>query len=600
MFQDQKRKRNGGQILLITVLMLSFVLTAVVFGVASSVVQEYQNSRDLSVSKQAYYASESGVEDAIYRLAFGKNILSSTQLIVNGATAETDIVDIGGGIKTVESVGATNELSRKVSASIQTSTVGAAFSYGIQVGSNGVTMENGAGVYGNVYSNGNITGAGMNASFISGSAVAANSLSMAIDESNTVQDNPVHQIIFGDAAATQDLAQSFTMGTTGPLAKIALYIKRTSSAPGALTPRLMSDNAGTPGTQIATGSMGGVGTNFAWVDATFSTKPELINGTKYWIVLDGSTGSATRKYTIQSNTNIYADGEAKSGTYNSTWNAVSMDTFFKVYVGGTTGTISGVGIGYDENHDLYAGGSGEAWAHTVNNSQLKSSLYCKTGSGNRNSSGNPISCNTSKNDPLPQPFSISQAQVDQWKTEADDGTPVSGDHELSGTISIGPEIYTGNITTAVGTIITITGTVWIQGTFEPKNQTQIRLDPGYGAASGIMIIDGASDLSQGVTFSGSGTAGSFMLLYSTSDCPNGALCGGDNAIYVANNVGGVLLNAPNGTIYFKNGSRATEATASKIYLQQNAKITYDTGLLNAFFTSGPGGTFQLTSWQEVK
>jgi hypothetical protein len=440
----------------------------------------------------------------------------------------------------------------------------------------------------------------MNSSFISGSAVAANSPSMAIDESNTAQDSPVHEIIFGDAAATQDLAQSFTMGTTGPLAKIALYIKRTNTAPGALTPRLMNDNAGAPGTQIASGSMGSVGTNFAWVDATFSTNPELIKDTKYWIALDGSTGSASRKYTIQSNTNVYTDGEAKTGTYNSTWNANSRDAFFKVYVGGTTGVISGVGIGYDENHDIYADGIGEAWAHTVNNSQLKSTLYCKTGSGNKNSGGGSISCNTSKNDPLPQPFSISQSQVDQWKTEADDGTPVTGDHELSGTVSIGPEIYTGNITTAPGTIITITGTVWIQGTFEPKNGTQINLDPGYGAAGGVIVVDGASDLSQGVTFSGTGETGSFLLLYSSSDCPNGALCGGDNAIYVANNVGAVLLNAPNGTIYFKNGSRATEATASKIYLQQNAKITYDTGLLNAFFTSGPGGAYQLTSWQETK
>lgn len=74
----------------------------------------------------------------------------------------------------------------------------------------------------------------------------------------------------------------------------------------------------------------------------------------------------------------------------------------------------------------------------------------------------------------------------------------------------------------------------------------------------------------------------------------------EEVITVDNNALGVIYYAPQGRIRFSNNAGAKEATAYGITLDNNAVITYESGLANARFTSGPGGSFSVKSWREIE
>jgi len=579
-----------------------FISVSVILSFSVSTTRILNSTQNFLKSKQGYFTSESGAEDAMYRLSTGKNTPANIDISLNGTTASTQVSDIGSGEKEIVSIGDANGLVRKITTKLSVSAVGVSFNYGIQVGAGGFTMDNGSGICGNVYVNGSITGNGLSKSFITGTAIAANSISTQVDQSNTAHDSPVSSITFGKTSGTQDTAQSFTSATTSPLNKISVYIKKVST-PGNLTVRLLNDNAGAPGTQITSGTLlaSSVTTNYGWVDVTFSTNPELIKDSHYWLVLDGGT-SSSRYYLIEANTSGYAGGTAKIGQYGSSWNNTSpsgLDTFFKIYVGGMNGAISGVKVGVENANCVGYVGSGDIKAHTVTNSATAGTLYCQTGSGNEDDDGDPKSCNTSLPDPGPKEFAISEANINQWKEDAEAGVPIVGNYNFGTSQSVGPKKITGNVTTTNNITLTLTGTLWITGTFTPGNGTIITLDPAYGSNSGIIVVDGKIDISNLVNFT-SPNSDAFILLLTTSDCPNGAGCGGAPALNVSNNVGAVLLDARNGTLHFNNNSSAKEATGSRIELSPGAIVKYDSGLIDASFSSGPGGSFQVEKWRETQ
>lgn len=589
---------ESGQAMITAVVLLLFVSVAVMLGLGSTAIKDMQITENFVQSKQSYLVAESGVEDAAYRIKNGKQISAIETIGLNGATTTTAVADIGNE-REILSTGDDASSTRKVKTRLRLSTVGASFNYGIQVGAGGLSMNNNSGVYGNVYVNGSISGSGNGASesFVTGTAIAANTMALAADQ---VNDTPTTSpITFGDTSSTQDIAQSFQVSTTSALNKISVYLKKTST-PGNLTVRIMNDDAGVPGTEITNGTLDSTSVtgSYGWIDVTFSANPELIMGTTYWFVLDGGVSSpvSTKYYSTGANPNGYANGQAKIGTYNTTWNNTTpsgKDVNFKVYLGGLTSTINNVKIG--------TAGVGDARAHTVTGSTIQGSLYCQTGSGNNKA------CNTSQSDPVPQSYAISQGNIDQWKSDACDGSAlctITGDYAPVGDVSLGPKHITGNLVIPKDKTLTLTGTVWVEGTITVANgagtNTHVKLDPSYGSDSGVIVADGKVDISNNVDFQGSGTSGSFILLLTTNDCPNGATCSGSPAINVSNNVGAVLLDAPNGTLQFNNGSAATEATASRIELAGGATVTYNSGLVNANFSSGPSGSFNVTTWREVQ
>ena len=278
--------------------------------------------------------------------------------------------------------------------------------------------------------------------------------------------------------------------------------------------------------------------------------------------------------------------------------------FGNVYSGGdilgsngafVTGSVIASDYSTIDKVTIGVNGIGDAWANEVTDSNIANNLYCQSGSGNNKP------CNTSENDPEPQDFPISDNIINKWKADAELGGIITGNYQPTGSeSSLGPVKITGNLTIPVGHTLTLTGIVWVEGRIVVSNGAEIHLDSSFGSNSGVFLADKYIDLNNNIDFFGSGTEGSFILVLSTSDCPQSSFCNGNDAIEMGNNSNVVVLNAQNGTITLKNNAGANEVTAKKIILENNATITYEEGLANSSFITGPSGSWHVESWRETE
>lgn len=552
---------------------------SIIIGIISPTIREVRIVRGAVASRQSYFLSESGIEDAIYRIKTGRNISASEIITLNGVSSTTTITDVSSTEKQIDATGNASLSQRKTRTTIKRG-AGIAFNYGLQSGNGGVVLGPTAGIIGNLYSNGNVIGG--NNSYITGSAVAANSSSLIADQVNGTPIPPSTSITFG-RLGTQDVAQSFQVNASAPLNKVQLYLRKTGT-PSNMTVRIVNDLAGAPGaTVLATGTLSAssVSTSYGWVDVIFDLNPVLSTGVTYWVVLSPSGTSVLNNYTIGTNT-AYANGHSDTGQYPGLWISNTSDLYFQIYTGGVTSVINNVRIG-----TLLVG---DAYAHTVTDSTVAGNLYCQTGSGNNKA------CDTSRADPAPSTLPISDSNIAGWKNEALTGGTITGNYTASGISSLGPKKITGNL--IVDGILTITGTLWVEGSITVNNGSTVQLSSGYGGGSGIVMADGIVDLSNNAIFLGSGNPASFIMMLTTSDCSSGTTCG-QNAMEVSNNVGAVVLVAQNGTIHLNNNSGAKEVVGNKIIVDNGSIITYDLGLADVNFTSGPSGGWNVDSWQEV-
>ena len=93
------------------------------------------------------------------------------------------------------------------------------------------------------------------------------------------------------------------------------------------------------------------------------------------------------------------------------------------------------------------------------------------------------------------------------------------------------------------------------------------------------------------------------MILSTSICDGSSSvnCTNHNAAMdLHNNATGAIFYANDGLIFLHNGVEVSELTAKKIHLEPNAVVRYEQGLANANFYSGPGGSWEVVSWQEIQ
>lgn len=593
---------QGGQATLIMILVLLSACSIIVVAVGSLTYNEIKKLNNIVKSTQSYYVAEAGIEDALVRAQ--RRLLPSgcppCNYSLSVGLPGSAAVDISGATSNpvITSKGDVENRIRKVRVNLRstTNTTSVAFNYGVQVGYGGLHMDNNSAVIGNVYSNGPVTSGSQNPD-ITGTIFVASGAAAAVDQANETPMPPANSITFGNASSTQDAAQSFQVSSTNAVKQVDLFIKRTSSKPGNLTVRIVNDNGGSPGsTEFTSGSLSAdnVETNFGWTLVAFSSNPQLNAGVTYWLVLDGGTSSS--KYYIWAANASYSVGEVKTGQFGGSWNATGFDGYFKLHLGGTIGSIDGIDIGI--------GGMGDGYANTITGSTATGTLYCQSGSGNNKP------CNTSKPDPVPQNMPISEANINQFKADAEAGgfiIPPGGTYTPpGGSSSLGPVKIDGNLNVPGGYILTITGTVSVTGYINFGNGAQIRLHPDYGTDSGLILADGYVYIDNGVIFSGSGQSGSHIMVLTTNDCngvgsPTGQTCTSSNsAMYVANNSQNIILYAANGQMRLRQNVDTYEATAYRLYLEENATVTYQSGLANANFSSGPGGGYEILSWVEIE
>jgi Tfp pilus assembly protein PilX len=578
-------KTDKGAAMLIVVLFFVFISLTLLVGIVTPVVREFRISSANLESKQAYFLSESGVEDALYRVKNNKQIGSSETLVLGTSSATTAITNLSGGQKDITTVGTDDSHQRKVDLVLSTAS-GVSFNYGVQVGQGGIDLSGSGTVTGNVYSNGPITGD--SSAIITGSAISANSPSLSADQSNGTG-TPAYNISFGNASATQDIAQSFQLATSSPLNKVQLYIKKTGS-PSNATVKIVNDSSGTPGTTVlATGTLSAasVTTSYGWIDVSLTTNPTLAVGTTYWIVVDAGT-SSSNYYILGANSAGYANGAGKIGQFSGTWNNTTptgLDYYFNIYLGGVYGSIAGSsGSQYNQLHIGTV--SGIAQAHTVNYTNVTGTLTCQSGTGNNKT------C-TSGTDPTYIAFPVSDANITDWQTTAAAGGTSTGNYSVGyAGATLGPKKIVGNLDVSSGGILTVTGVLWVTGNLTLNGGATIQLASGYGANDGVIMVDGTITISGGGHATGSGTTGSYIMMVTTSSS--------GSAASISGGAGAVIVYAPNGTVTISGGASLKEVTAYKMVIDGGSNVTYETGLANNNFTSGASGTWNIASWKETQ
>lgn len=567
------------------ILMLGIVIMAILFTMSTSLWGythlQVKASRQAVERSQALNLAEAGIDKAIAELNNDSSFNGEAGSLGPGEYVTT-VTTIDANNKQITSTGytpsisnATAEVTVKMNVSIDLSSV--AFNFGVQVGEGGLSMSNNSVVNGNVYSNGNISGSGD----ITGDATVAGGGNASVDQECVI--NSANYDF--NATAKRDVAQRFTPTVTGALTKISVYLKKTGS-PSNITVRIVSDNSGSPSTT----GVGGTGTinssnvtsSYGWIDATFSTNPSLVSGTSYWLLLDTSSSTSNYYSWAMDSNDGCSNGTSKSTSNWSSpsWAALSRDMNFRTYMGGIVTSLTGVDVLGDARAPIMTGCnvSGDAYYNATNTCSVGGTTYSGTA------------------DSPQQAMPISQAQIDEWKSAAENGGTYNGNYTLTNgqTATIGPLRINGNLTLNNNVTLYLTGPIWVNGNITISNNSIIRIHASLGSAGVAIVADsltnpataGLVNIGNNADIVGNNNPGSYPLVLSTSTS--------NSAITLSNNTAGAIYYAANGTVQVANNAGAYQLTGYGISLSNNSTITYQSGLANVTFSNGPGG-----SWAKV-
>ncbi|MSU74307.1 hypothetical protein EXS57_00840 [Candidatus Kaiserbacteria bacterium] len=204
-------------------------------------------------------------------------------------------------------------------------------------------------------------------------------------------------------------------------------------------------------------------------------------------------------------------------------------------------------------------------------------------------------------DQVSVPLPISDEQISEWEGIAAAGgtaTCSGGTYKISsGSVSLGPRKIPCDLEISDNAVITVGGHIWVTGNIVLKNSARINMASSLGAESVAIIADKPTDqltsskisVENSVVLQNSGIPGSFIFLISQN---KSAETGGSvEAISLENSASVMVAYAAHGLIPIENSVSLKEVTAYKVLLENTATVTYDTGLPNVVFESGPGGSW---------
>ncbi len=573
-----KKEGTGGYVLITALIFFLAAGTAVIAGISDGVVREMRTVRNESLSKQSYFASESALEDALYRIKGGKQIGSTEALAVASSSASVTIVDTDSDTKTVSSLADASGTKRNTQASVDI-TSGVSFPYAVQTGVGGIDLAAGVSITGDIYTSGSIRSSG--AASISGLAVAAEKATIAVDQDNSTPETPTQSITFGNSTASQDMAMSFKISSTTSLMDISFYIKKVGN-PANATVKITADSHGSPNfyNPLASGTVSSsfVSTSYDWEDITLTANPILTSGTTYWIVIDANA-DASSYYMMAANTS-YLNGAAKVGRGDTgSWNNTSpsgLDAYFKASIGSNT-----IGIAGDDTYNRLSVGS--AYANQVSFVNASGIIYCQEGGSNNKD------CDTSRADPVVASLPVTDSLITSWKDEAAAGGTVTSQTVGWAGATLGPKKINGNLSVSGGGQLRISGTLWVTGTVSISGGASVT--SANSSKSYAIISDSGISLSGGSDILGS--ANSHILLLSTSSA--------DPAISLDGGANDTVLFAPNGIIRVSGGATAKAAAAKRLYVSGGATIIYDPAVSALNLSSGSASTTSnIKSWKETE
>lgn len=583
--------KEGGEILVIVIAALGVVLFSVLFMIAGAQIF-YQNSSYSVEVEKASMLAEAGIDKAIASLNKTSGAYSGElETFVGDGSYVVEITSKDVATSIIKSTGfIPNKTKPKVKRTIKIEAqkgVGVSFVYGIQVGEGGLELGNGNLIQGTIYSNGSIV-MGNNNTVTGDAWVAAGIPPSANQQTDCLT---CVDYLFGkttDGQTRLDVVQSFKPSITDKIRQVSLKIKKFGNPPNA-TVRIMGDEGGQPKKNevFATGTLssGLVTEEYGWIDVTFPTNPTLSAGTTYWIMVD--TSSDIQNFWSWQNdlAQNYNNGQPKWSSDwsagNPSWNSFPGDFSFKAYMGGTTNSL------LSGNNTIV---QGDVHANTIDRLIIQKDAYYQTITNSTVSgSACPNShCHPGSEDPSPQAFPISEANIMGWKNEAVAAGSLQQPVCESPT-PWGPGKFSGNLSLNNTCVIKVKSPIWITGDLTMGNENRFTLDSSYGTGSGVVVIDGKATMGNQNKLLGTGQGSSILVLLTTYDSRTN-----NNSAITIGNVGNTgVFYADKGIIDPGNNNQFKEITAWKIKLTNESVIDYETGLASILFTSGPTGGYSL-------
>jgi hypothetical protein len=576
-----------GQVFILALVVLTLVLFSTV-GIIGGALTFSQNSRYSIESIKATNLAEAGIDKAVASLnTRGGAYNGEAETFLGGGSYSVAVTSQNSSTYLITSTGyVPNKTNPKAKRTVKIQISrgsGISFVYGILVGNGGITMGNGARINGSVYSNGGITGG--NNEVITGDVYVAGGTQPIANQEADCTPPSCSDFIFGKNITGNnqlDAAQSFRPSSTAVINKVSLKLKKVGNPPN-VTVRLLGDLNGKPNKDNVKTSgtlYANLVTNqYGFVDITFISSPLLSADTPYWIIADSS--SDKDNYWLWSSDSLQSYTRGSSAWSpdwqhgNPIWNSNNVDLGFKVWMGGVIKSIT-MGNGSVVN--------GHVHANTINGVTIDKDAYYQT---ILNSTVRGTSYPNST-DPVPIAMPISEANINQWKADAE-GLNVSTGNVSGCPSTLGPGKIVGNVTIGNNCTVTVSTPIWITGNLVFGNTSILRMDPSLGSVSGAVIVDGISIFSNSDDLIGTGAQGSYLTLLSTHDSSET----GQIAIDTGNSAITGILYAPNGQVTLSNNATFKEVVAESLIMGTGTVLTYDSGLISTFFSAGPSGSFSV-------
>lgn len=248
----------------------------------------------------------------------------------------------------------------------------------------------------------------------------------------------------------------------------------------------------------------------------------------------------------------------------------------------------------------YAVQVGSGGVNMQNNSIINGTVYTLgniSGSGSSMVNGDAFAVGTISS---PDPTIIGSSNPNQsnppdmptldyqfWKDAATTGgvTNCSGTCSFSsGTPNLGPQKYIGNLVLQNTAAAVMNGPIYVTGSVTVQNSAMLKLNNSFGSNGSVLITDGiVSTQNSGGFIPTNANPKGYILVVTTLTS--------NDAIKVQNSGVNAIFYALAGGADLSNTAQVTALVANRLEMENSASLTYDQGLANANFTSGPGASW---------
>ncbi len=360
------------------------------------------------------------------------------------------------------------------------------------------------------------------------------------------------------------------------------YIGETNTAVGTGTFTVAISGTGNNRTLTSTGTTIEGVTARVKIDST--TIPDGDDGLVFTYALQVGQDGAYVANNATVNGTVYSNGAITCGANGR----INGDAYSAL----SDGSISGCLVDYD------------AHADRILNSNILRNAYFRADPADI--TGSTVSGTRYTSQTTPAQSTIPELDLTFWQTSAEAGGTNNGNLTPANGTTIGPLKIVGNLLIEGDDVITLAGPIWVTGNITIENGATIQLASSFGANGSVILADHPTDkatygkisVENNAIINGSGNALSHVLMVSTNTSTSDT----EPAIELGNNAEGAIFYATNGSIRVQNNAVVKSVVGRRLYLNQNAAVTYvQSEMIGTNFSNSPGGSWRLIgdTWRQV-